>query len=139
MDGFPQEAFPRHQLALLPQLELEIPPHGRYDERQFHLRDVPSDARSSSVAERDECPLLLFGQMFWVPTIRIEDVGIKGWIVGWIPDRREMVDRVGGDGEDGALGKIVVADRDAGAGRDDAGKAEGGGGVDAEGFRDYVV
>ena len=110
MDRFPQEAFPRHQLAFLPQLKLEIPPHGRYDERQFHLRDVPSNTRSRSVTERDECSLLLFGQMFWVPAVRVEDFRIKGWIVGWIPDRREMVDCVGGDGEDGALGEMVIAD-----------------------------
>ena len=50
-----------------------------------------------------------------------------------------MVDCVGGNGEDGALGEMVVADRDTGAGRDDSREAEGGGGVDAEGFRDYVV
>ena len=110
MDRFPQEAFPRHQLALLPQLELKIPRHSRYDERQFHLRDVPANARSRAVAERDESPLLLAGQMFWVPTVRVEDVGIKGWIVGRIPDRREMVDCVGRDGENGALGEMVVAD-----------------------------
>ena len=48
--------------------------------------------------------------MFWVPAVRVEDVRIKGWIVGGIPDGREMVYRVGGDGEDGALGEMVVAD-----------------------------
>lgn len=36
-----------------------------------------------------------------------------------------MMDRVGGDGEDGALGEVVVADGDAGARGDDAGEAEG--------------
>ena len=50
-----------------------------------------------------------------------------------------MVDCVGGDGEDGALREAVVADGDAGPGGDDAGEAEGGGGVDAEGFGDHVV
>lgn len=35
-----------------------------------------------------------------------------------------MVDCVGGDGEDGALWEVMVADRDAGPGRDDAGKTE---------------
>ena len=48
--------------------------------------------------------------MFLVPAVRVEDVGIKGWIVGWIPGRREMVNCVGGYGEDGALGEMVVAD-----------------------------
>jgi hypothetical protein len=50
-----------------------------------------------------------------------------------------VVDRVGGDGEDGAGREVVSAEGDAGAGGDDAGEAEGGGGVDAEGFVDGVV
>ena len=50
-----------------------------------------------------------------------------------------MVDCVCGDGEDRALREVVVAECDAGAWRDDAGEAEGGGGVDAEGFRYHVV
>ena len=48
--------------------------------------------------------------MFWVPAVRVKDVGIEGWIIGWIPDRREMVDCVGGDGEDGTLGEMMIAD-----------------------------
>lgn len=44
------------------------------------------------------------------------------------------MDCVGGDGEHGALWEVVIADGDAGARRDDAREAEGGGGVDAEGF-----
>jgi len=50
-----------------------------------------------------------------------------------------VVDCVGGDGEDGAGREGVVAEGDAGAGGDDAGEAEGGGGVDAQGFVDGVV
>jgi hypothetical protein len=49
------------------------------------------------------------------------------------------VDCVGGDGEDGGLGEVVGQDCYAGAGGDDAGEAEGGGGVDAEGFVYYFV
>ena len=58
---FPQEALPRHQFALLPQFEFKSPRHSRHDKSQFHLRDVPSHARSRTVAERDECALLLLG------------------------------------------------------------------------------
>lgn len=50
-----------------------------------------------------------------------------------------MVDGVSRDGEDGALRKVVPAEGDAGARGNDAREAEGGGGVDAEGFFDDVV
>jgi len=50
-----------------------------------------------------------------------------------------VVDCVGGHGEDGAGWEGVVAEGDAGTGGDDAGEAEGGGGVDAQGFVDDVV
>lgn len=50
-----------------------------------------------------------------------------------------MVDCVGGNGEHGALREVVIADGDAGAGRNDAGEAEGGGGMDAEGFGYNIV
>ena len=50
-----------------------------------------------------------------------------------------MVDGVGGDGENGALRKVVVTEGHAGAWGNDAGEAERGGGVDAEGFFDDVV
>ena len=50
-----------------------------------------------------------------------------------------MVDGVGGDGEDGAGGEVMGEEGDAGAGGNDAGEAERGGGVDAEGFGDYVA
>ena len=49
------------------------------------------------------------------------------------------MDCVGRDGEDGAGREGVVANGDGGAGGDDTGKAEGGGGMDAEGFVDGVV
>lgn len=48
--------------------------------------------------------------MLWVPAVGVEDIGIEGRIVGWVPDRGEVVDCVGGDGEDGALREVVVAD-----------------------------
>ena len=41
-----------------------------------------------------------------------------------VPDGRGVVDGIGGNGEDGTLGEIVVADGDAGAWGNDAGKAE---------------
>ena len=50
-----------------------------------------------------------------------------------------MVDCVGGHGQDGALREVVVADGHAGARGDNAGKTEGGGGVDAEGFGYHMV
>lgn len=50
-----------------------------------------------------------------------------------------MVDGVGGDGEHGAGGEVVVEEGDAGAGGDDAGEAEGGGAVDAHCFFDDGV
>lgn len=50
-----------------------------------------------------------------------------------------MVDRVGGDGEDGAGREVVSAEGDAWPGGNDAREAEGGGGVDAQGFVDGVV
>lgn len=36
-----------------------------------------------------------------------------------------MMDCIGRDGEDGTLGEMVVANGDAGAGRNDTGKAQG--------------
>lgn len=50
-----------------------------------------------------------------------------------------MVDRVGGDGELGAGREETVAERDAGAWGNEAGEAERGGRVDAEGFGDDFV
>lgn len=109
-DRFPQKAFPGHQFPLLPQLEFESPRHGRHDQGQLHLRHIPTHARSWPVAERDECSFLLLGQVVWVPAVGVEDVRIEGRVVGGVPDGGEVVDRVGGDGEDGALGEMVVAD-----------------------------
>ena len=77
--------------------------------------------------------------MFWSPAVRVENVGVKCWVIGRVPDGGKMVDCVGGDGEDGALGEMVVAYCDAGARWDNTGEAERGGGVDAEGFGYYVV
>lgn len=68
-----------------------------------------------------------------IPAIRIEGVGVEA------PDCGGMVDGVSRDGKDGALGEVVPAEGDAGARRNDAREAEGGGGVDAEGFFDDVV
>jgi len=50
-----------------------------------------------------------------------------------------VVQGVGGDGEDGVLREVVIVDGDAGAGGNEAREPEGRGGVDAEGFGDYVV
>ena len=50
-----------------------------------------------------------------------------------------VVDGVGGDREDGALREVVALEGDAWPGRNDAGKTEGGGGVNAEGFFYDVV
>ena len=59
--------------------------------------------------------------------------------MGRVPDGGEVVDGVGGDGEDGTLGEMVVVDGDTGARGHDAREAEGGGGVDAEGFGYDIV
>lgn len=64
---------------------------------------------------------------------------MEGGVVGGVPDGGEVVDCVGRHGKDGALGEMVVADGEAGTGRDNAGEAEGGGGVDTKGFGYYVV
>ena len=77
--------------------------------------------------------------MLWMPAVRVEDFGVEGGIVGRVPDGGKVVDGVGGDGEDGALGEMVVVDGDARARGYDAGEAEGGGGVDAESFGYYIV
>lgn len=58
---------------------------------------------------------------------------------GGAPDGGGVVDGVCGDGEDGAGREVVGADGETGAGGDEAREAEGGGAVDAEGFRDDVV
>lgn len=50
-----------------------------------------------------------------------------------------MVDCVGGNRKDGALGKVMRTEGYARAGRDDAGETEGGRGVDAEGFGDDIA
>ena len=49
------------------------------------------------------------------------------------------MDCVGGDGEDGALWEVVVAERDTGPRRNDAWKSEGRGRVNAEGFGYHIV
>lgn len=79
--------------------------------------------------------------MFRVPAVGVKEIRVESGITvgGRIPDGGEVVDCVGRDGENGALWEVVVADGDARAGRDDAGEAEGGGGVDAEGFGYYIV
>ena len=46
---------------------------------------------------------------------------------------------VGGNGKDGTLRKVVVAERDARPGRDDTREAKGGGGVYAQGFGYHAV
>ena len=66
-------------------------------------------------------------------------MGGEGRVGGRVPDGGEVVNCVGGDGEDGSLGEVVREKCDAGAGGDDARETERGGGVDAEGFGDYVA
>lgn len=56
-----------------------------------------------------------------------------------VPDLGVVVDGVGGHGEGGAGLEVVVSEGDSRAGGDEAGEAEGGGGVDAEGFLDGCV
>ena len=46
---------------------------------------------------------------------------------------------VGGNGKDCSLWKVVIAERDARAWRDDAGETKGGGGVYAQGFGYHAV
>ena len=82
----PQEAFPSHQLSPLPQFELKSSPNRSRDKRQFHLRDIPPYARSWSIRKRNERSLLLLGQVYWVPAVGVEEVGIEGGIVGGVPD-----------------------------------------------------
>ena len=48
--------------------------------------------------------------MCGVPAVRVEGVGVEGGVVGGVPDGGEVVDCVGGDGEDGALGEVVGVD-----------------------------
>ena len=55
------------------------------------------------------------------------------------PDEGGVVDGVRRHGEDRRRGEVVGKDGYAGPGRDEAGEAEGGGGVDAESFVDDVV
>jgi len=126
----PQEPLPRLKLGLL-QLEL-IPPEDRaHDQRQLHLRHIPPHTRPGPVAERDEGVLLLFRH--GIPALGPEGVGVRA------PDGRGVVDGVRGDGEDGVLREVVLVHGDAGTGWDEAGEAEGGGRVDAEGLVDDVV
>lgn len=40
------------------QLKLIVPEHGRHNQRQLHLRDVPAHAGTGAVGERDERLLL---------------------------------------------------------------------------------
>lgn len=121
LNRLPQKALTRPKPPLLPQLELIPPPHSRHNERKLHLRDVPSHTRPRPIRKRYERPFLLLCQVFRVPAVGVEEVGVEGGFVGGVPDGGEVVDGVGGDGEDGALWEVVVADGDAGAGGHDAG------------------
>lgn len=70
--------------------------------------------------------------------IRGEALWTEGVGVG-APDGFGVMDGVGRDGEDGAWDEGMAGEGDGGAGRDETREAEGGGGVDAEGFVDDVV
>lgn len=129
----PQEPLPRLQRPLHPQLKLIMPPHRCHDKRQLHFRHVPPNASSGPVAKRDECCLLLIGQLAVFPALGPEAVGVGA------PDGVGVVNGVGRDGEDGVGGEVVAEDSDAGARRDKAGQTKGGGAVDAESFGDYIM
>ena len=78
-------------------------------------------------------------QVSLIPAIRIEEVGVESGVVGGVPDGGGVVDCVGRDGKDCALGKVVRTEGYARPGGNDAGKTEGGGGVDAESFGDDIA
>ncbi len=105
-----------------------MPPHRSRNQRQFHLRDIPSDASPRPTAERDKRCFLLVGQLALFPALGAEAVGVGA------PDGFGVVDGVGRDGEGGVGREVMAEDGDAGAGGNEAGKTEGGGAVDAEGF-----
>lgn len=110
-----------------------MPRHRRHNKRQFHLRHIPSNASPRTIAERDECCLLLVGKLAVFPTLGAEAVGVRA------PDGFGVVYGVGGDRKSGIGGKVVAEDCDAGASGDETREAQGGGAVDAEGFGDYVL
>lgn len=74
-----------------------------------------------------------------VPAIRVEDFGVERWDVEGIPDGGGVVEGVGRNGEGGVLWEVVAKEGDTWAWGNEAGEAEGGGRVDAEGFVDEVV
>lgn len=126
----PQKPLPRLH-PHLPQLKLIPPKHRPHYKRQLHLRHVPPHASPRPITKRDERILLLLAHV--PPSLGAELVRVGA------PDFLAVVDGVGGDGEHGAGGEVVVEEGDAGAGGDDAGEAEGGGAVDAHCFFDDGV
>ncbi len=78
-------------------------------------------------------------QVSLIPAIRIEEVRVESGVIGGVPDGGGVVDCIGGNRKDGALGKVMRTEGYARAGGDDAGETEGGGGVDAEGFGDDIA
>ena len=78
------------------------------------------------------------------PAVGGESLGVEGWVVvvvaaSGVPDGGGVVHCVGGHGEGGEGGEVVACDGYAGPGGHQAGEAEGGGAVDAEGFLDGGV
>ena len=100
---------------------------GSDDELHLHLGDVAADAGAGAVGEGDEGVLLAGGEL--EPAVGVELVGVGA------PDLLGVVDRVGGDGEDGAGREVVAVEVDAGAVVGDlAGETNARGGVEAEGL-----
>lgn len=116
-----------------PQLKSIPPKNRRHDQRELHLGHIPPHTAPRPIAKRNKALLLPFGQIPRAETVWTELVCVRA------PDLGAVVDRVRGHGERGPGWEVVRADGDAGPGWDDAWEAEGGGGVDAEGFGDDVV
>lgn len=140
----PQKSLPRRQAPLsihkplnphpfLPKDPLPSPHDRRHNQRQLHLRHIPPHTSPRPCAKRNKSLFLLFCYSVGRPAGRIKGVGVR------TPDFRGVVDGVGGDGEDGSWGEGARSYGYGGAGRDEAGEAEGGGGVDAEGFGDHLL
>jgi hypothetical protein len=126
-----QETLPRLHGSILLHLKLKEPEDRTSHNEQFHLGDVAADAGAGAGGEGDERGLLARGKARGVPALGDEFFGVGA------PDFLGAVDCVAGDGDDVAGVEGVAGDGDRGvAGGNLAGKAHGGGAVDAHGFPD---